>query len=184
MTTPETPKRGFAAMDPERRREIARKGGVSVPSEKRSFSKDRILAAAAGAKGGASAAWPKGDASVFVFGSNLAGRHGKGAALWAKRHRGAIQGQGVGLQGDSWAIPTKDRQLRPLPLSEIAGYVAAFLAQAEVLYPDRTFEVTPIGCGLAGYTPDQIGPMFRDAPPNVRLPGEFLAVLRRSVGDA
>lgn len=117
---------------------------------------------------------------VFVFGSNLAGRHGKGAALWAKRHRGAIQGQGVGLQGDSWAIPTKDRQLRPLPLHEIGIYVAAFLAQAEVLYPHRTFEVTPIGCGLAGYTPDQIAPMFRNAPANVKLHGSFLAVLART----
>lgn len=114
---------------------------------------------------------------VFVFGSNLAGRHGKGAALHAKVACGAIQGQGVGLQGDSWAIPTKDHHLRVLPLEEIAGYVAAFLAQAAVLYPDRQFTVTPIGCGLAGYTPEQIAPMFRNSPPNVRLPDVFVGIL-------
>jgi hypothetical protein len=54
--------------------------------------------------------------SVFVFGSNLAGRHGKGAALWARQHRGAIYGQGVGRQGNAYAIPIKDGQLRVLPL--------------------------------------------------------------------
>jgi hypothetical protein len=124
---------------------------------------------------------------IFVFGSNLAGRHGKGAALWALQNRGAIYGQGVGLQGRSWAIPVKDGRTgaslrdpaQTLPLSEIAGYVAAFLAQAEVLYPDETFEVTPIGCGLAGYTPEQIAPMFRNAPPNVQLPDVFKAVLEK-----
>jgi hypothetical protein len=118
---------------------------------------------------------------IFVFGSNLAGRHGRGAALCARRYHGAIYGQGVGLQGDSWAIPTKDWQMRTLPLDEIAFYVVAFLVQAELFYPDRTFVVTPIGCGLAGYTPEQIAPMFRDAPKNVILPPEFLAVLGRKV---
>ena len=54
---------------------------------------------------------------VFVFGSDLAGRHGKGAALWARLHRGAIYGRGVGRQGNAYAIPTKDRQLRVLPLA-------------------------------------------------------------------
>jgi hypothetical protein len=114
---------------------------------------------------------------VFVFGSNLAGRHGKGAALAAVREHGAVYGQGVGLQGNAWAIPTKDASLRTLPLSEIAGYVAAFLAQAQVLYADREFRLTPIGCGLAGYRPEQIAPLFRYAPPNVKLPPEFKAVL-------
>jgi hypothetical protein len=116
---------------------------------------------------------------VFVFGSNLAGRHGKGAALHALQHHGAIKGQGVGLQGDSWGIPTKDHRLQVLPLEQIALYVAAFLAQAEVLYADRTFTVTAIGCGLAGYTPEQIAPMFRNAPKNVNLPLSFKAVLER-----
>lgn len=59
--------------------------------------------------------------SVFVFGSNLAGRHGKGAALRARRYRSAIYGGGIGSQGNSYAIPTKDHQLRILPLHAIQG---------------------------------------------------------------
>ena len=113
---------------------------------------------------------------VFVFGSNLAGRHGKGAALWARRHRGAIYGQGVGRQGDSYAIPTKDRHLRVLPLDLIHAYVAQFLDYARQR-PSVTFELTPIGCGLAGYRPEQIAPMFADAPSNVQLPDAFATAL-------
>ena len=113
---------------------------------------------------------------VFVFGSNLAGRHGKGAALWARQHRGAIYGQGAGPQGNAYAIPTKDRQLRVLPLETIRGYVDQFLGYASRRV-DLRFEITPIGCGLAGYRPDQIAPMFADAPANVILPDAFRAVL-------
>lgn len=113
---------------------------------------------------------------VFVFGSNLAGRHGKGAALWARRHRGAIYGQGVGRQGDAYGIPTKDHRLQVLPLQEIAPYVAEFLDYARQR-PDTAFELTPVGCGLAGYRPEQIAPMFADAPANVRLPEAFSTIL-------
>lgn len=112
---------------------------------------------------------------IFVFGSNLAGRHGKGAALWARRHRGAIYGHGVGPQGNAYAIPTKDRRLRVLPLEAIRDHVQDFLAYAS-LRPDLRFEVTPIGCGLAGYRPDQIAPMFAGAPANVIVPETFRAV--------
>lgn len=111
---------------------------------------------------------------IFVFGSNLAGRHGKGAALWARQHRGAIYGQGVGRQGDAYAIPTKDHQLRVLPLDAIGAHVAAFLDYARV-HPKERFELTPIGCGLAGYQPNQIAPMFAAAPTNVVLPPVFAA---------
>ena len=113
---------------------------------------------------------------VVVFGSNLAGRHGKGAALWARQHRGAIYGRGVGLQGNSYALPTKDRHLRVLPLEVIRSYVADFLGYAR-RRPDLRFEVTPIACGLAGYRPNQIAPMFADSPENVFLPTTFRAVL-------
>ena len=109
---------------------------------------------------------------VFVFGSNLADRHGKGAALWAHQHRGAIYGQGVGLQGNSYAIPSKDAQLRTLPLSVIARHVGTFLAFARSR-PDLTFQLTPIGCGLAGHRREQIEPMFTSAPPNVLWPPEW-----------
>ncbi|URW75883.1 hypothetical protein M9980_01215 [Sphingomonas donggukensis] len=115
---------------------------------------------------------------IFVFGSNLAGRHGKGAALWARRHRGANYGQGIGRQGNPYAIPTKDHDLHVLPLQVIQVHVAAFLDYAHQ-HPDLAFELTPIGCGKAGYRPDQIAPMFADAPVNVDLPVAFSAHPRR-----
>lgn len=102
---------------------------------------------------------------VFVFGSNLAGRHGAGAALNAKAFWGAINGQGQGPQGNSYAIPTKDENLQSLPLQEVGKWVGTFL---DFVYdnPDVTFLVTPVGCGLAGYTEDEIRPMFTGAPSN------------------
>lgn len=114
---------------------------------------------------------------IFVFGSNLAGRHGKGAALAALREHGAIYGRGVGPQGFAYAIPTKDARLSTLPLEVIATHVAQFLRYARE-HPALTFEVTAIGCGLAGYRPAQIAPFFRGAPSNCGLPGEFTAILR------
>lgn len=106
--------------------------------------------------------------TIFVFGSNLAGRHGKGAALHARQHHGAAYGQGVGLWGDSYAIPTKDHQIQTLPLSVIERHVTTFVEFARQF--DATFVVTRIGCGLAGYTDAQIAPMFKNAPANCQLP--------------
>ncbi len=106
---------------------------------------------------------------VFVFGSNLAGRHGAGAARFARTHRGAVYGCGEGRQGNSYAIPTKDSRLRTLPLDVIALHVAKFLEHAAE-HPELTFEVTRVGCGLAGYSGEEIAPMFEDAPDNCRLP--------------
>jgi hypothetical protein len=106
--------------------------------------------------------------SIFVFGSNLAGRHGKGAALHARRNCGAIYGQGTGRQGQSYAIPTKDKQIRTLPLYLIAAYVGDFLFYANS-HPELQFVVTRIGCGLAGYRDEQIAPMFKGAPSNCRF---------------
>ena len=114
---------------------------------------------------------------VFVFGSNLAGRHGKGAALYARQRCGAIYGQGEGLQGNSYAIPTKDENLHSLLLDEILDHVVTFLEFA-CSHPELEFQVTPIGCGLAGFKPSEIAPMFdMPAPPNVHLPREFREVL-------
>jgi hypothetical protein len=110
--------------------------------------------------------------NVFVFGSNLAGRHGKGAALEAITNWGAIYGQGEGLQGNSYAIPTKDTQLLPLALWHIKNSVDKFKEFAR-LNPQLKFIVTPIGCGLAGYSPDDIAPMFTGAPENCVLPPVF-----------
>ena len=106
---------------------------------------------------------------VFVFGSNEAGRHGAGAALFARQNHGAIYGQGEGLQGQSYAIPTKDHRIDTLPLECIQPYVTRFLEHAR-LHPDDTFYVTRIGCGLAGYTDKDIAPMFKGAPENCKLP--------------
>lgn len=115
---------------------------------------------------------------VFVFGSNLAGRHGKGAALWAKENRGAIYGQGVGRQGNSYAIPTKGPRLGVLPLKEIAKHVADFLDYARA-NPNVDFQLTAVGCGLAGYKPAQIAPLFMPLPFNVMAPEEFRPFLAR-----
>lgn len=113
---------------------------------------------------------------VFVFGSNLAGIHGGGAARWAYENRGAEWGVGFGLTGTSFAIPTMDWDIETLPLREIEKFVRKFLKFANAR-PDLEFQITPIGCGRAGYTPEQIAPMFRDAPANVIMPEEFRAVL-------
>lgn len=115
---------------------------------------------------------------IFVFGSNLAGRHGKGAALYARQNHGAIYGQGEGLQGTSYGIPTKDANLRTLPLDTIEIYVGNFLDFA-MCHPELTFKVTAIGTGLAGYSPKQIAPMFDlPSPRNVILPDVFKEVLK------
>lgn len=115
---------------------------------------------------------------IFVFGSNKAGRHGRGAALYARKHHGAIYGQGIGLQGSSYAIPTKDENIMTLPLSAIKKYVYEFIEFAK-RHPEMQFNVTAIGCGLAGYKPHQIAPMFKNAPGNCILPDEFMEVLKR-----
>lgn len=109
---------------------------------------------------------------VFVFGSNLAGRHGKGAALEAKEKWGAIYGKGQGRQGNSYAIPTKDYNLRPLPLDKIASYIALFKEYA-FYHDEDIFRLTAIGCGYAGYKPEQIGPLFGKVTYNVKIPKEF-----------
>ena len=106
---------------------------------------------------------------IFVFGSNLAGRHGKGAALHAYHHHDAKYGQGIGRQGMSYAIPTKDSGLVSLPLWVIQHYVNDFIAYAEA-HQELTFHLTRIGCGLAGYTDTDIAPMFKHAPTNVVKP--------------
>jgi hypothetical protein len=113
---------------------------------------------------------------IFVFGSNLAGRHGAGAAKFALENHGAIYGQGIGLQGQSYGIPTKDENIQTLPLHRIQEYVQDFLSFASSR-PDLYFNVTAVGCGLAGYKPDQIAPFFLKYPTNVKLPMEFLDVL-------
>jgi hypothetical protein len=122
-------------------------------------------------------AFPAAMTEIFVFGSNEAGRHGKGAALHARNHYGAKYGRGFGRTGNAWAIPTKDGQLRTLPLERIAEYVRQFLVYAQQ-HPELMFKLTAIGTGLAGYTHEDIAPLFAHAPKNCELPGEWRRLLR------
>ena len=103
---------------------------------------------------------------VFVFGSNLAGAHGGGAALLAYRKFGAVWGQGVGLQGQSYGIPTMHGGV-----DAIKPYVDEFIEFAKTR-PDLTFLVTRVGCGIAGFTNEEISPLFAKAHevPNIVLP--------------
>ena len=102
----------------------------------------------------------------FVFGSNEAGRHGKGAALCAKNYFGAVYGQGHGEQGRGYAIATKAASLRSLPLGTIAENVRVFLQHA-INHPHKIFAVSRVGCGLAGHKDEDIAPMFKGHPSNV-----------------
>jgi hypothetical protein len=108
---------------------------------------------------------------IFVFGSNLAGAHGGGAARAAPIHFGAVMGQGVGLQGRSYAIPTM--QGGP---ETIKPYVDDFILFAKQ-HPELTFLVTPIGCGIAGFHARDIAPLFASAidVENIILPRQFVA---------
>lgn len=109
---------------------------------------------------------------VFVFGSNLAGIHGAGSALTAVRLWGAQEGLGVGPAGRSYAIPTKDCRFGVLPVETIKLYVDQFIRYAEE-HPNITFKVVKIGCGLAGFTEDEMRPLFDEAPYNCDLPPKW-----------
>ncbi len=106
---------------------------------------------------------------VFVFGSNLAGMHGGGAAYAAFKKFGAIWGRGVGLQGQSYAIPTMQGGVET-----IRPYVDDFIDFAKA-HPDLFFYVTRIGCGIAGFAAAEIAPLFAAARavPNICLPESF-----------
>ena len=112
---------------------------------------------------------------VFVFGSNLAGMHCGGAARVARERFGAKMGQGEGLQGQSYAIPTMQGGV-----DTIKPYVDRFIDFAREC-DQNTFYVTRIGCGIAGFTDEQIAPLFKEALKlyNVRLPKSFVDVIRR-----
>ena len=112
---------------------------------------------------------------VFVFGSNLGGFHAGGAARAAMNHFGAVWGQGVGLQGQSYAIPTMQGGVET-----IKPYVDEFIGFAKSR-PDLYFYVTRIGCGIAGFVDEDIAPLFKDALPleNVALPKTFYDILTK-----
>ena len=109
------------------------------------------------------------DDEIFVFGSNEAGKHGAGAALYAAKKYGAQYGVGFGPSGNSFAIPTKDFFINKLPLDSVKFYVDLFLCYAEE-NPETKFRLTAIGCGLAGFKVEEIVPLFDRAPSNVLPP--------------
>ena len=104
---------------------------------------------------------PKDSGWIFVFGSNVAGRHGAGAALVAKQKFGAIYGEGFGLHGNSFAIPTKDHRLKTIDLKTVSDFIEKFNQFASD-NPEMRFWVTAVGCGLAGYKKEQIAPLFKN----------------------
>ena len=118
--------------------------------------------------------------TIFTFGSNEKGVHGAGAAKFAVQHHGAKMGIAVGLQGTSYAIPTKDGMLNTLPLAQIKVYVEGFMKFA-AQNTGLVFNVTRIGCGLAGYKDQDIAPMFTYAPSNCCFPTEWNPWLGNSV---
>lgn len=124
----------------------------------------------------------KEDRDIFVFGSNEAGYHGKGAALHAKTYYGAQQYRGVGYYGDSYAIPTKDGKLRILPLKKIESYINQFCSFVE-RNQDKTFFITRIGCGLANYKDHEIAPLFKRIynKPNVKWPIDWQEYIENSI---
>ena len=110
------------------------------------------------------------DNEIFVFGSNLGGMHGGGAARAAYNRFGAVWGQGVGLQGQSYAIPTMQGGVET-----IKPYVDEFIEFTQA-HPELKFLVTRIGCGIAGFRDEQIAPLFAAAidQDNIILPREFV----------
>lgn len=135
--------------------------GIGAPTYGRPFAPDKIDRLRAN--------------EIFVFGSNLQGLHGGGAARAAHQRFGAIMGVGVGLQGQSYAIPTMQGGV-----GTIRPYIDQFIDFARNR-PDLTFLVTRIGCGIAGFTDADIAPLFRAALPvaNILLPKSFVAILQR-----
>lgn len=114
---------------------------------------------------------------IFVFGSNLQGYHGAGAARMALDKFGAVWGQGVGLQGQSYAIPTMEGGV-----DSIKPYVDEFIEFAKQ-HPEYLFLLTRVGCGIAGFTDEEIAPLFGEALKlqNVIFPKAFIDVYEKLI---
>ena len=106
----------------------------------------------------------------------MAGIHGAGAALYARNYHGAVLGEGLGRTGRAYGIPTKDHNLNTLSFDSIRYHVDQFLLYAH-RNSELKFNITRVGCGLAGYKDDDIGPLFSKAPGNCVLPLSWLKYL-------
>jgi hypothetical protein len=115
---------------------------------------------------------------IFVFGSNEAGIHGAGAANLAYHRFSAAMYQGFGLSGQSFAIPTKDSTINTLDLETIQFYINRFEDFVRK-HPSLQYMITRIGCGLAGYTAEDIAPMFKNFMDleNIYLPEDFIEII-------
>lgn len=115
---------------------------------------------------------------IFVFGSNLMGAHGGGAAFFAQKHFGAKTGVAVGHTGDCYALPTLSKTYEKLELEYIQSQVNDLIKHA-FIRPRKTYVVTEIGCGIAGFSPEDIAPMFKNAigVENIKLPERFWTIL-------
>lgn len=120
------------------------------------------------------------DARIFVFGSNLLGIHGAGAARYAHKELGFAWGAGEGVSKRAYALPTCSVPGIPLSLDEIKSAVDRFIHFASEMLkvsPDERFFVSEVGCGFAGFTVEQIAPLFEMAPANCDLSPAFDAVI-------
>lgn len=118
---------------------------------------------------------------ILVFGSNEAGIHGAGAAKFALIKRGAVMHQGIGMTGNSYAFPTKDRNIETLPIEKVKHYAQEFKNFARA-NPSLKFQLTRVGCGLAGFTDREIYPLFeKDLPPNVYIPGYWSKQFKKTL---
>lgn len=132
---------------------------------------------------------PTGESNtVFVFGSNMNGEHIGGSAKHAFEYYGAEWSVAYGPTGSTYAIPTLDNNFNKLPLNVIQAFVDNFLDYVKI-NPELTFEVVDIGCGIAGFEPEQIAPMFIDypyddcLPPNLVLSDRFNTVIKDFIAD-
>lgn len=116
--------------------------------------------------------------AIFVFGSNKAGIHGAGAARYAREHKGARMGIGEGITGNCYALPTKGFKIEMIPLAEVELAVIRFIEQAQFWYGrGAQFQVTQVGCGLGGFTKEEIAPLFTKAPDNCWFDNEWRPIL-------
>ena len=118
--------------------------------------------------------------TVFVFGSNMAGTHQGGAAKTALLNFGAMKGVGRGWSGQSFAIPTMNEHLQQMPLSQIQHYIDDFKIYTKN-HPKTKYFITAVGCGVAGYTVEEIAPMFKGISHNVILPVSFRAFVEKTL---
>lgn len=116
---------------------------------------------------------------IFVFGSNLKGIHGAGAAKVARQSYGAVVGVGKGRTGNSYAIPTKYNPNKTRPLDEIKEDIFDFIHYAS-FHKEVIFRVTRIGCGLAGFKDEEIAPLFRGSPANCMYDSRWIPWLIQS----